>query len=288
MVRIVCRVEFLGVAAVTIGRRPFVTAADMARRAIQRGMHSRQSEAGKLRVIELRSQPGIHRGMAVLARGRETRRLVIGHRILILRSGGRSSSSPTVLGIARPPRSCGRRRIPLRHGRRSAGSGSDAVESATAKPATPHRMTLFATRAKLSAMQIGVAILAAHSHVAEHQAGVALHATHVGVHAAQRIPGFIVIELGDAAEGPPRGEGVAVLARHVEVPVRTSDLCARDRLRLLAHRASAATLQAARKPMVSVSAPSRCLTFWFIMLAHIAIFAIALPWHAEHWTGVGL
>ena len=96
-------------------------------------------------------------------------------------------------------------------------------------------MTLFTSGAKLSAVKVGVTILTTHSHVTKYQAGVALHATHVGVHATQRVPGFIVIELGDVADGPPRGERVTVLARHVEVPVRTLDLRARDRLRLLAH-----------------------------------------------------
>ena len=84
MVGIVGGVVVLGVTAVTIGRRPFVAATDVTRCAIERGVHSRQSDAGKLRMIELRSQPCIHRGMAVLACRGETRRLVIGYCILIL------------------------------------------------------------------------------------------------------------------------------------------------------------------------------------------------------------
>lgn len=84
-------------------------------------------------------------------------------------------------------------------------------------------------------MQVGVAILATHSYVAEDEAGMALLASHVGVHATQRVPGFVVIELGNAANRPPRGERVTVLARHIEIPVGTLDLGVRDRLRLLAH-----------------------------------------------------
>lgn len=97
-----------------------------------------------------------------------------------------------------------------------------------------HGVTLFASGTKLSAVKIGVTIFATHSHVAEHQAGMALLATHVGVHATQRVLGFVVIELRDIADGPPRSEAVTVLAWHVEVPVRTLDLRARDGLRLLA------------------------------------------------------
>src|SRR5664279_1668574 len=95
-------------------------------------------------------------------------------------------------------------------------------------------MTLFTSGAKLSAVKVGVTVLTTHSHVTKYQAGVALLATHIGVQATQRVPGFVVIELRDAANGPPRSEGVTVLARHAEVAVRTLDLRARDGLRLLA------------------------------------------------------
>lgn len=84
VVGVVGCVEFLGVAAVAIGRRPFITAANMAGRAIKRGMHPRQGETRKLRMVELRAQPCIHGGVAVLTGGWKTRRLVIGHRILVL------------------------------------------------------------------------------------------------------------------------------------------------------------------------------------------------------------
>ena len=40
MVGIIGRQEFLRMATITIGGRPFVTAPGMTRRAIQRGMHS--------------------------------------------------------------------------------------------------------------------------------------------------------------------------------------------------------------------------------------------------------
>ncbi len=41
------------------------------------------------------------------------------------------------------------------------------------------------------------------------------------MHAAQRIPGVIVIEFWNGADGPPRIRSVAVLARHIQVAMRT-------------------------------------------------------------------
>ncbi len=48
------------VAAHTIGGRPFIFPADVARRAVQRGVHAGQSEPGELQVIEGRAEPRVH------------------------------------------------------------------------------------------------------------------------------------------------------------------------------------------------------------------------------------
>ena len=69
-------------------------------------------------------------------------------------------------------------------------------------------------------MNVRVAILAAGSYVAENGLDVALDAGHRLVHAAQRIPRLVVIELRDCAEWLPRARGMAILAGHGKVSMR--------------------------------------------------------------------
>ena len=85
-----------------------------------------------------------------------------------------------------------------------------------------HAVALFALRPHLAAMEVGVAVGALVAHIGEHGFGVAFHAGHVLVQAAQRITGLAVIELGHAADGLPAGKRVAVLARNVERTVGTA------------------------------------------------------------------
>src|SRR4051812_11285920 len=70
-------------------------------------------------------------------------------------------------------------------------------------------------------MNIGVAILAALTNVAEDRLYMALCTGHGLMHAAQRIACLVMVELGDRTDGPPRGCGMAVLARDIQVSVRT-------------------------------------------------------------------
>ena len=62
---------------------------------------------------------------------------------------------------------------------------------------------------------------------------MALCAADVRVHAAQRIARQIVVELGDAADRFPTGEGMAVLAGSRDCPMRISHVRMRNRRILL-------------------------------------------------------
>lgn len=84
-------------------------------------------------------------------------------------------------------------------------------------------MTALAVGAKLTAMDVGVAIGAVGTHVLEDQVGVAPGAANSLVHAAQRIPGLIVIEFGIGADRRPTGIRVAVLAGRRDGTVRIRD-----------------------------------------------------------------
>jgi hypothetical protein len=67
-----------------------------------------------------------------------------------------------------------------------------------------------------------VTILAVFAHVGEHGLDVALRALHFFVHAAQRILGFVVVELRNSADGAPTRGSVAVFARNIQGAMRTS------------------------------------------------------------------
>ena len=88
---------------------------------------------------------------------------------------------------------------------------------------TFHRVTALAVGAKLAAMNVGMAVGAILAHVLENQACMALGAGHLLVHAPQRIPGVIVIELRVRADRLPARIGVTLLARDSERAVRIGD-----------------------------------------------------------------
>ena len=82
-------------------------------------------------------------------------------------------------------------------------------------------VALFATGAELSLMNVRVAIGTSAADVAEDQLCVARGARHLQVHATQRILRLVMIEFRDTADRLPAAEGVTVLARDVQWPVRT-------------------------------------------------------------------
>lgn len=88
-----------------------------------------------------------------------------------------------------------------------------------------HAMTLLAICPKLPLMNVGVTILASLPHVIEHRLDVTLDTGEVAMQSAKRIMSLIVIEFGYRPNGLPALSRVAVLARHVQVTVRTA--CAR-------------------------------------------------------------
>ncbi len=64
-------------------------------------------------------------------------------------------------------------------------------------------VALLALRSHLPAMDVGVTIGASMTDVLENRLGMALRAGHALVHPAQRIPGLVVIELGNVADRLP-------------------------------------------------------------------------------------
>jgi hypothetical protein len=82
-------------------------------------------------------------------------------------------------------------------------------------------VALLAVGAQLALMNVGVAILAALSDIAENHFDVTLRAGHGSVHAAQGVACPIVIKFGNSADRLPSAGGMAVLTRHVQTPVRT-------------------------------------------------------------------
>jgi len=84
------------------------------------------------------------------------------------------------------------------------------------------RVALFALRAELPAVNIGVAVRALRAHVGEDQARVTQAALHGFMHAAQRIACLVMVEFRKIANGLPTGEGVTVLAGLVQRAVRAA------------------------------------------------------------------
>ena len=80
-------------------------------------------------------------------------------------------------------------------------------------------VALLAVCAQLAFMNIGVAVLAASAHVAEHRFHMALSAGHILVQAAQRVTGLVVIEFRNGANWLPALSGMAVLAGNIQIAV---------------------------------------------------------------------
>ena len=83
-------------------------------------------------------------------------------------------------------------------------------------------MALLAIRTQLPLVNVGMAVLAALSNVAEHRFYVALSAGDGLVHAAQRVARPVVIEFWNRSDRRPPACCMAILTRNSEVPVRTA------------------------------------------------------------------
>ena len=108
-------------------------------------------------------------------------------------------------------------------------------------------VTLLAIGAKLALVYVSVAVRTLRSHVAEYRIGVTLRASNADVHATKSEFGLVVIEFRDAADRFPARRCVAVLARDVQIAVRT----ARVRVALrICHGCDAAAKQNEQKQEV--------------------------------------
>jgi hypothetical protein len=85
-----------------------------------------------------------------------------------------------------------------------------------------NRVALRAIRAHFSLVHVGMTVLAILPHIREDGLQMALRAFHFFVHAAQGIFCFVVIELRNGLDRPPRRRGMAVFARHGQSTVRTA------------------------------------------------------------------
>ena len=94
------------------------------------------------------------------------------------------------------------------------------------------RVALFATRAKLALVNVGVAVRASLTYVGEDRLDVALGASHTLVHAAERVSRLAVIKLRDVADWFPSTQSVAILAGDIQRAMRAP--CVGSALRLRA------------------------------------------------------
>jgi hypothetical protein len=92
---------------------------------------------------------------------------------------------------------------------------------------SPDRVAGLAIGSQLPLVNIGMAVLAALSHVTKHRFYVALSAGDGLVHAAQRIARPVVVEFWNGSNRLPPACCMAILTRNSEVPVRTAS-SARD------------------------------------------------------------
>ena len=78
------------------------------------------------------------------------------------------------------------------------------------------RVTRFAIRAKLPAVNVGVAICALLTDVREHQFDMAPGARNSFMHSAERIARFVVLKFRDTPDGLPAERRMAVFARNCQ------------------------------------------------------------------------
>ena len=231
----------LRVPAIVERNHQIVIVVDVARSAGHVGVSVRQRKPRRV-VVELCVEPAVKRNMASLATRRELGSHVIGIRCFLkIRhvaglTGCRETHVLTSGGVLVAL-------LAFHDGVRA--EQREAVEVIVDGlhghvPAID-RVALGAVGSVLAAVNVGVTISAVFADVGENRFYVAAYAGNFFVHAAQRIPGPVVIEFRVRLDRAPRGHSVAIFARDVERrPVRI----ARSRSVLLMGRlASLASLR---------------------------------------------
>jgi len=220
VVRVRRPVKVLHMTAIAICRRPFEAASNVACCACERGMHSRQSKACELQVVELCVEPGISR-MAGLAGCGEVQGFVIRLRGLL------------IVGCMTGKAGCGKA-CELAH--RFSFVAVSALQQGVCTqqwkavlmlldllgldlPAL-HRVTLLTIGPELAPVDICVAIRTTHAHVGKDKIGMAPYAVHFFVHPSQRVARPVVVKLRNVADGLPASIGMAVLAGNVDGAMR--------------------------------------------------------------------
>lgn len=222
VIRVGCFLEVGKMAAYAGGGRARELASDVTGGAIQRNMRSRQCKAGDSQVVKRGARPAIETVTLFTGRGEPGGHVIWTRGGLILLSmagvalGGQAHELPGgssfVAGGAVQHRMGPEQRktilvlVDLLHGNLPAF----------------HAVTLLTICPKLAFMNVGVTIGALVTHVGEHRLDMTLRATDPLMHATQREPGLVMVELGHVANRLPAAHGVAILARDIERAVRAT------------------------------------------------------------------
>ena len=196
--------------------RSLKPSADVTVGARQSGVHASQREPGVFQVIETGAVPGVHVVVALFAGGREP--------------GGNVSGRGGLLKVFGVTGVTLRRETLKLSGCRALVAGVAIQRRVSAEqgetvlvlldllqvdiPALD-RVTLLAACAKLTAMNVCVAIGAARTDIRKHRLCVALGTRNFLMHSPQRILGLVMFEFGKRAYGLPAGGCMAILTRNV-------------------------------------------------------------------------
>lgn len=204
-------------------RRTFELIIDVALVALQRRVRADQGKAGVLQMVKIDSEPVVHRRVALFAGSRESRGGVRRTGCVLVIGG--------VAGIAL------RRQSQKLAGSRSFVAGLAVQRRVRADQREAilvllhlldrdvpslHGVALLAARAKLTAMNVSVAVGALRAHVSKDHLGMALGASHTFMHTAQRKLGLVVIKLRHVADRLPTRRSVTILAGKIQTAMWTA------------------------------------------------------------------
>jgi len=185
-------------------------------------MHAGQSETRVLQVVKLGAQPGVDR-VALLAFRRESAGNVVWCCRLLKRAP-----------VARVTLNRQPLELPDGFSLVAVGAIQTCMSADEREPVVVllhslqddvpplHRMTFFAIRSHLSAVQIGMAIGAVHTRVGKHRLRVTLRAADPHMLSTQRILRFVVIEFGEGSNRFPANRRMAVLTGNAQTAMGAS------------------------------------------------------------------